>query len=176
MAGVSRPSALPLVTRLHTGRADRMAVWDPRDAAVLRTMLSGFDRVCACAPSESSRACAAPLEQFDEALALICHTMRFSACGYIKLNDGAQRDIWSMYSGNLSAADLHRMSTYGREWEPRNDKELVQAVERAASVDMRMYAQAMLSFAKKVAAQACVWLHTWSLTQHACTASRCHRP
>lgn len=45
MAGVSRPAALPLVTRLHVGRADRMAVWDPRDAAALRLMLSQFDLV-----------------------------------------------------------------------------------------------------------------------------------
>ena len=45
MAGVSRPSALPFTTRLHEGRLDRMAVWDPRDAAALRLLLSQFDLV-----------------------------------------------------------------------------------------------------------------------------------
>ena len=45
MAGVSRPAALPFVTRLHEGRSDRMAVWDPRDAAVLRVLLSQFDLI-----------------------------------------------------------------------------------------------------------------------------------
>ena len=49
MAGVSRPSALPFTTRLHEGRLDRMAVWDPRDAAALRLLLSQFDLVGACA-------------------------------------------------------------------------------------------------------------------------------
>ena len=48
MAGVSRPSALPFTTRLHEGRLDRMAVWDPRDAAALRLLLSQFDLVGAC--------------------------------------------------------------------------------------------------------------------------------
>ena len=45
MAGVSRPSALPFTTRLHEGRLDRMTVWDPRDAAALRLLLSQFDLV-----------------------------------------------------------------------------------------------------------------------------------
>ena len=48
MAGVSRPSALPFTTRLHEGRLDRMAVWDPRDAAALRLLMSQFDLVGAC--------------------------------------------------------------------------------------------------------------------------------
>ncbi len=45
MAGVSRPAALPFATRVHEGRSDRMAVWDPRDAAALRLLLSQFDVV-----------------------------------------------------------------------------------------------------------------------------------
>jgi hypothetical protein len=91
----------------------------------------------------------APMERFDEALALVCEAMGFSAVGYVRMNEGAKRDMWSMYSASLSAVDLHRMSEYGR-WQPRADDELVHAVERAAFVDLRMYAQASHVFDTKV--------------------------
>jgi hypothetical protein len=90
------------------------------------------------------------MERFDEALALVCEAMGFSAAGYVRLNEGVKRDMWSMYSSSLSAVDLHRMSEYGRSWQPRADDELVHAVERAAFVDLRMYAQASHVFDKKV--------------------------
>jgi hypothetical protein len=93
---------------------------------------------------------AAPMERFDEALALMAVRMGFQALGYVKLNDGTRRDMWSMFSSALSAADLQRMSTYGRGWEPRSDRELVQAVERVASVDLRMYLQAAHIFNNQV--------------------------
>ena len=89
------------------------------------------------------------MESFDAALALISETMGFQAVGYTKLNEGAKRDMWSMFSANLSATDNRRMSGYGRGWEPRADAELVEAVERAASVDVRMYAHAVHTFKKK---------------------------
>jgi hypothetical protein len=89
------------------------------------------------------------MERFDEALALVCEAMGFSAVGYVRMNEGAKRDMWSMYSASLSAVDLHRMSEYGR-WQPRADDELVHAVESAAFVDLRMYAQASHVFDTKV--------------------------
>ena len=89
------------------------------------------------------------MESFDAALALVSETMGFQGVGYAKLNEGAKRDMWSMYSANLSATDYRRMSEYGRGWDPRADAELVQAVERAASVDLRMYAHAVRAFNKK---------------------------
>ena len=90
------------------------------------------------------------MESFDAALALISETMGFRGVGYTKLNEGAKRDMWSMYSANLSATDNRRMSEYGRGWEPRTDTELVQAVESSASIDLRMYAHAVRAFNKKV--------------------------
>ena len=90
------------------------------------------------------------MESFDDALAVISEIMGFQDVGYKKLNEGAKRDMWSMFSANLSATDNRRMSEYGRGWEPRSDTELVQAVERAASVDVRMYAHAVRAFSKKV--------------------------
>lgn len=86
------------------------------------------------------------MEQFDEALALLCATMRFSACGYVRLNEGAKRDMWSMFAASLSAADRDRMERYGKGWVPQEDAALVAAVERAASVDSRLYAQATRAF------------------------------
>ena len=90
------------------------------------------------------------MESFDAALALICETMGFQDVGYTKLNEGAKRDMWSMYKVNLSATDNRRMSEYGHGWEPRADAELVEAVERSASIDVRMYAHAVRAFDKKV--------------------------
>lgn len=90
------------------------------------------------------------MESFDEALALVSETMGFQSVGYTKLNEGVKRDMWSMFSANLSAADNRRMSEYGRGWEPRADAELVEAVERSASIDVRMYAHALRAFEKKV--------------------------
>jgi hypothetical protein len=90
------------------------------------------------------------MESFDEALALISETMGFQDVGYTKLNEGVKRDMWSMYSANLSATDNKRMSEYGRGWEPRADAELVEAVEGAASIDLRLYAHAVRAFNKKV--------------------------
>ena len=90
------------------------------------------------------------MESFDAALALISETMGFQDVGYTKLNEGAKRDMWSMYKANLSATDNRRMSEYGRGWEPRADVELVQAVESFASIDLRMYAHAVRAFDKKV--------------------------
>jgi hypothetical protein len=55
MAGVSRPAALPFITRLHEGRSDRMAVWDPRDAAALRVLLTQFDLIGADAAAHAVR-------------------------------------------------------------------------------------------------------------------------
>lgn len=162
MAGVARASALPLVTRLHEGRSDRMAVWDPRDAAALRVLLSQFDLVGAalgaalCPPAawmlthQCLVAVAAPMEQFDEALLLVCRTMGFSAPGYKRLNEGVKRDIWSMYRQNLSAADQYRMSNYGTGWIPRADEELAREVARVASVDVRLYVKAAHAFNKTV--------------------------
>ena len=93
---------------------------------------------------------AAPMESFDAALALISEIVGFQDVGYTKLNEGAKRDMWSMYKANLSATDNRRMSEYGRGWEPRADTELVQAVQSFASIDMRMYAHAVRAFDKKV--------------------------
>lgn len=90
------------------------------------------------------------MESFDAALALISETMGFQGVGYTKLNEGVKRDMWSMFSANLSATDNRRMSEYGRGWMPRADDALVRAVERSASIDVRMYAHAVRTFNKKV--------------------------
>jgi hypothetical protein len=95
------------------------------------------------------------MERFDEALALVCEAMGFSSPGYIRLNEGARRDMWSMYKDSLSDADLQRMSAYGRGWDPRADNELVHSVDAAASVDLRLYAQAVHRFSKQVRTGPC---------------------
>jgi hypothetical protein len=112
------------------------------------------------------------MEQFDEALTLMCETMRFATSGYVRLNEGAKRDMWSMYRANLSAADVHRLSSYGHGWQPRADGELAQAVERAASVDVRMYQQATHVFDRKARCRRCTSAACASFTD----AARLLRP
>lgn len=57
-----------------------------------------------------------------------------------------------MYRDALSDKDVQRMTGYGSSWVPRDDEELVRAVEQAAFVDLRMYAQAAYDFDRKVLA------------------------
>lgn len=94
---------------------------------------------------------AAPMERFEEAVFLVAHTMGFQHLGFTKINEGAKRDLWSQWRGNLTAEDVHRMETYGQGWVPAEDAQLVAAVNTHASVDVRMYAQAVGQFDAQLA-------------------------
>lgn len=139
MAGVSRPAALPFATQMHEGRFDRLSLWDPRDAAALRLLLAAFDVI-------------APMERFEEAFFLLAERLGFQQLGFIRQNEGAKRDMWSLYRGNLSAVDEARMEGYGDGWAPHRDAPLVEAVNQSAAVDLRVYAHCVAAFERQIGA------------------------
>ncbi len=92
------------------------------------------------------------MERFEEFLFLLGEHFGFRRLGFVRQNEGAKRDMWSMYRGNLSDADTERMASYGKDWAPREDAPLVEAVNRSAPVDVRLYAQCVAQFEAQLTA------------------------